>query len=212
MYPGYIFLQPLVPCDSMSCQISQQFCRGAEGGGGLQPCPPACVSTSRLDVWPNQYSEMSICPGLLLLFLCPHTQTVLQTAMCCRLTPATGLIMEQHRKCDATSGGRWHFNLSLVIRFVKLFLEFISHLALFAHSADDFSALLRNAPPQWPWCSIAAYFSLWTSLSGAGTMLFLGSRLCSGYWWSCMRAIKMILFQSLPQKKKEQRWHCSESC
>lgn len=103
---------------------------------------------------------------------------------------AVGFVTEQHRKCDATSAARWHFNLSLVIGFVKLFLEFISHLALFAHTTDDFSALLRNPLPQWPWCSIAAYFSLCTSLFGAGATLFSNSRLCAGYWWTRMWATK----------------------
>lgn len=140
----------------------------------VSACLFACVGGgySRLDVWPNQYSETSICPGLLLQYLCPRgpSQAILQTAKCRWLISVVGLITEQHKKRDATQGGCWHFNLSLVIGFVKLFLEFISHLALFAHSLDDFSALLRNTLPEWPWCSIAAYFSLCLSLCGADAM------------------------------------------
>lgn len=76
MHPGNKFLYPPALCDSMSCQIFKTVpfsCTEDERRGSRWHCPPACISgcNSRLDVWPNQYSETSICPGLLLLYLCP---------------------------------------------------------------------------------------------------------------------------------------------
>lgn len=130
------------------------------------PSRPASVAVTV--VWPNQYSETSICPGLLLLYLCPH-----------------GLLRLFWRQpCGV--GRAYHWTTQEMWCYVgqPLTLSFVTGDSFCltipgVHQPPGFTrslwrglppALLRNSPPHWPSCLIAAHFfimreTLWSGFS-----------------------------------------------
>lgn len=130
--PGNIFLYPQALCNSMSCQIFPPAAKGMKDEAAAKPGLP--LSMAATVVWTSGPINTERQASAWVSCYCTAVLTALSDSRVLLAHISGGLITEQHRKCDATQGSRRHFNLSPV--------------ALFAHSADDFSALLRNPPPQ----------------------------------------------------------------